>query len=119
LREIQTAATTADHPWLDRFRSELERPDLAPATVEGCLKDIRLFLHWQARENELPILSEGELIAYRQHLIGQCRLRPATVNRRLEALRRLCRWARAEDGLKDDIADTVKPVRVERNRRPV
>jgi hypothetical protein len=65
-------------PWLGRFRSELERADLAPATVEGYLKDIRLFLHWQARENALPILSAGKLIAYRQHLIGQCRLRPAT-----------------------------------------
>ena len=118
LREIRTAAT-ADHPWLGRFRSDLERADLAPATVEGYLKDIRLFLHWQAREDEFPTLSEGELIAYRPHLTGQCRLRPATVNRRLEALRRLCRWARAEGGLKDDIAGTVKPVRVERNRQPV
>ncbi|MGA8755409.1 MAG: tyrosine-type recombinase/integrase [Stellaceae bacterium] len=118
LREIRTAAT-ADHPWLGRFRSDLERADLAPATVEGYLKDIRLFLRWQAREDEFPTLSEGELIAYRPHLTGQCRLRPATVNRRLEALRRLCRWARAEGGLKDDIAGTVKPVRVERNRQPV
>lgn len=119
MREIRTAAATADHPWLGRFRSELERADLAPATVAGYLKDIRLFLHWQAREDAFPTLSEGELIAYRQHLTGQCRLRPATVNRRLEALRRLCRWARAEGGLKDDIAGTVKPVRVERNRQPV
>jgi site-specific recombinase XerD len=41
------------------------------------------------------------------------------VNRRLVVLRRLCRWARAEGGLQDDIAGTVKPVRVERNRQPV
>jgi hypothetical protein len=33
--------TTADHPWLGRFQSALERVDLAPATVEGYLKDIR------------------------------------------------------------------------------
>ena len=41
MREIQTAAAIADHPWLGRFQSELERADLAPATVEGYLKDIR------------------------------------------------------------------------------
>ena len=62
LREIRTAAATADHPWVGRFRSDLERADLAPATVEGYLKDIRLFLHWQAREDEFPTLSEGEPI---------------------------------------------------------
>lgn len=41
------------------------------------------------------------------------------MNRRLEALRRLCRWARAEGRLWDDIAGAVKPVRVERNRQPI
>jgi hypothetical protein len=35
------AAAIADNPWLDRFQSELERADLAPATVEGYLKDVR------------------------------------------------------------------------------
>jgi len=45
-------------------------------------------------------------------------LRPATVNRRLEALRRLCRWAQAEGRLPADVAGAVRPVRTERNRQP-
>lgn len=108
-----------DHPWLTGFRSDLERADLAPATVDGYLKDIRQFLRWQRSAGDFPRLTELELIAYRQYLTGQCRLRPATVNRRLEALRRLCRWARAKGRLWDDIAGAVKPVRVERNRQPI
>jgi site-specific recombinase XerD len=119
LREIQTRTTKPDHSWLVGFRAELERADLAPATVAGYLKDIRLFLGWQVPDGDFPVLSEGELLAYRQHLTGHCRLRPATVNRRLEALRRLCRWALAEGRLGNDIAGTVKPVRVERGRQPV
>lgn len=119
MREIQTRAVKPDPPWLAGFRTELERADLAPATVAGYLKDIRQFLGWQAPEGDFPTLSEGELIAYRQHLTGHCRLRPATVNRRLEALRRLCRWAHAEGRLGNDVAGAVKPVRVERGRQPV
>jgi integrase/recombinase XerC len=119
LREIPAAAATADPPWLADFRASLERADLAPATVLGYLKDVRLFLRWQARADKFPTLTELELIAYRQHLIAQRRLRPATVNRRLEALRRLCRWAKGEGRLPADVAGTVKPVRTERQRQPL
>lgn len=44
--------------------------------------------------------------------------RPATVNRRLEALRRLCRWARATGALTADVARDVRPVRTLRDRQP-
>lgn len=112
-------ATNADHPWLADFQAGLERADLAPATVAGYLKDVRLFLRWHAGAGDFPALCEGELIAYRQHLVAQCRLRPATVNRRLEALRRLGRWAQTDGRLRADAAGAVKPVRMERNRQPV
>lgn len=119
MQEIPASTATAGPPWLADFRASLERADLAPATVFGYLKDVRQFLHWQACAGDFPTLTELELIAYRQYLIAERRLRPATVNRRLEALRRLCRWAEGEGRLRADVADTVKPVRTERNRQPV
>jgi len=119
LREIPTPAAIADHPWLAQFRTSLEHADLAPATVAGYLKDVGQFLRWQGLGDDFPALHELELIAYRQYLIGQRNLRPATVNRRLEALRRLSRWAQAEGRLRTDIAGTVKPVRTDRKRQPV
>ena len=76
LREIPMRAANADHPWLADFQASLQRADLAPATVAGYLKDVRLFLRWHAGAGEFPALREGELIAYRQHLIAQRRLRP-------------------------------------------
>lgn len=118
LREIPLPAANADHPWLADFQASLERADLAPATVAGYLKDVRLFLRWHAGAGDFPALREGELIAYRQHLITQRGLRPATVNRRLEALRRLCRRAQTEGRVRSDAAGAVKPVRTERNRQP-
>ncbi len=63
-------------------------------------------------------LAEYELIAYRQHMVAAGR-RPATVNRRLDALRRLCRWAQGIGALAVDAARDVRPVRTVRKQQPV
>lgn len=120
MRERQTSPAASDPPWLTEFRTSLERADLAPATVHGYLKDIRQFLRWRVAvpTGGFPAVTEVDLIAYRQCLITQHRLRPATVNRRLEALRRLCRWAQAAGRLPGDVLSLVRPVRTERDRQP-
>jgi site-specific recombinase XerD len=46
-------------------------------------------------------------------------LRPATVNRRLDALRRLCRWAQDSRTLVRDVTRDIRPVRRVRNHQPV
>lgn len=116
LREIPTppanpAPPRPDPAWLTAFRAALVHADLAAATVHGYLKDVRLFLRWHAGDPaaDFPKLRELDLIAYRRHLTAERGLRPATVNRRLEALRRLCRWAQAEGRLPADVAGAVRP----------
>jgi len=42
-----------------------------------------------------------------------------TVNRRLEALRRFCRWAQQSKWLRTNVALDLRPVRIVRNTRPV
>jgi integrase/recombinase XerC len=44
--------------------------------------------------------------------------RPATINRRLETLRRLGRWAHTTGTLAVDVVRDVRPVRTVRNRQP-
>jgi site-specific recombinase XerD len=63
-------------------------------------------------------LAEYELIAYRQHMVAAGR-RPATVNRRLEALRRLCRWAHGTGALAADAARVSGPCAPHATRQPV
>src|SRR5260370_38383269 len=64
-------------------------------------------------------ISTIELINYRQHLIAVKGLKPATVNRRLEALRRFCKWACNQKLIKRDIALELKAVRTLRSQRPL
>ena len=83
--------------WMAAFLLSLERDDLAPATVRGYRYDLLHFLAWRRTVQAGPFviqdLAEHDLIAYRQQMVAAGR-RPAAINRRLEALRRLCRWAR-------------------------
>ena len=108
--------------WMAAFLLSLERDDLAPATVRGYRYDLLHFLAWRRTVQEgafvIQDLAEHDLIAYRQHMVAAGR-RPAAINRRLEALRRLCRWARGTGALTADVAQGVRPVRTVRDRQPV
>lgn len=86
-----------------------------------CRYDLRHFLRWHQGVTDAPFapdrLAEYDLIAYRQQMIAAGR-RPATINRRLEALRRLGRWAHSTGVLAADIVRNIRPVRTVRNRLP-
>lgn len=124
LRAIHTPNENpaAEPEWMAAFLISLERDDLAPATVRGYRYDLRHFLAWRLTVEDgafvIGDLAEHDLIAYRQHMVAAGR-RPAAVNRRLEALRRLCRWARGTGALTSDVAQGVRPVRSRRDRQPV
>jgi integrase/recombinase XerC len=123
LRAIQAAEAIAAEPgWMASFLASLARDDLAPATLRGYRYDLRHFLAWhqsvQSGAFTIERLAEYELIAYRQHMVAAGR-RPATVNRRLEALRRLCRWAHGTGALAADAVRDVRPMRTTRNQQPV
>ena len=108
--------------WMAALLLSLERDDLAPATVRGYRYDLLHFLAWRRTVQAGPFviqdLAEHDLIAYRQQMVAAGR-RPAAINRRLEALRRLCRWARGTGALTSDVAQGVRPVRTVRDRQPV
>ena len=64
-------------------------------------------------------LTEHDLIAWRQHMLTLRQLKAATINRRLEAVRRLLRWAAMAGIVTRSVAIDVKTVRMARDRQPV
>ena len=96
MRAIRAApANVPGEPsWMAAFLASLARDDLAPATLRGYRYDLHHSVAWHRTVHDGPFvlekLAEYELIAYRQHMVASG-LRPATVNRRLDALRRLAR----------------------------
>ena len=118
---MRQAAPSDDPEWMARFLDSLRREDLAAATVQGYRYDLRHFLAWHQTKGGAVAalrLTEFDLIAYRQAMIATGK-RPTTVNRRLDALRRLCRWAQAAGTMATDIARDLRRVRLPRNRQPL
>jgi site-specific recombinase XerD len=107
---------------MSRFIECLRREDVSAATVRGYHYDLRHFLVWheavQGGATVIERLTEFDLIAYRQAMIAAGN-RPTTVNRRLDALRRLCRWAQVTGVMAADIARDLRRIRLPRNRQPL
>jgi site-specific recombinase XerD len=122
LRKIQRGSASQPERWMTEFADSLRREDLSATTVCGYLHDLTLFVRWyeQAIGEKLRLekLTPIDLINYRQSLIKVQGLKPATINRRLEALRRLCRWAHQQKMLTANIAQELKPVRAARGHPP-
>jgi len=119
LREIQQASGNLGEglSWTEEFRRALAREDLALTTVRAYHGDLDAFLRWYA-PNPVAALTVVDLISYRQHLSDERNLKPASVNRKLEALRRFCRWAHQKGKLGSNVAAEVKLARPVRGVRP-
>jgi integrase/recombinase XerC len=122
LRKIRRTPPTEGEDRLTSFLASLRAEDLSPRTVDGYRLDLLAVSRWyrESRGTELrwEALASTDLISYRQHLASVERLRPATVNRRLQALRRFCHWAQEHKILKADPGEAVKSVRVTQRGRP-
>jgi len=112
LREIQRAGakSTEGAAWAKDFREALSSEDLALTTVRAYCGDLESFLRWYA-PHAVGALTTVDLISYRQHLSEERSMRPASINRKLEALRRFCRWAHQHGKLPSNVAAEVKLAR--------
>jgi site-specific recombinase XerD len=110
-------------PWLQSFLDRLAAEDLSAATRRGYRYDLLQFAAWYAAlygsPPELARLTEHDIIAWRQHMITQCQLKATTINRRLEAVRRLLRWAEATGAVAANVAAGVRTIRLTGDRQPV
>lgn len=107
---------------VQEFFKKLKRQDLAPTTLRGYQNDLDLFRRWAEELSGPKIkinqLSEIDLMAYRNYMMTVRRFKAATVNRRLEALRKFFKWAFREKLSKNDITIEIKSVKTFRNRSP-
>ena len=110
-------------PWLQPFLDRLAAEDRSAATRRGYRYDLLQLSAWYAALHgslpELSRLTEHDLIAWRQHMLTLRQLKASTINRRLEAVRRLLRWAEASGTVARSVAADVKTVRTTRNRKPI
>jgi integrase/recombinase XerC len=85
-----------DQEWLAHFERYLLISDLAPVTVSNYLADLQAFARWlrQPADGQDSLLSfdPAHVQEYCIYLQGTQRLSPATINRRLQAIRKFAKF---------------------------
>src|SRR5436190_16806080 len=99
---------------VDRFLQDLERQETSPQTRHAYRLDLLHFAAWFARtvgETFSPeVVTPTDVREYRGFLLNVEKRQPATVNRRLAALRRFFQWATATGLAKELPTENVKGV---------
>ncbi len=84
------------HSWFEKFRKALIKQDLADRTVQGYLYDLHTFKAWiedfYQQEVDLVQVTNHDIRTYREYLVKIKRYKVASVNRRLQALKRFYNW---------------------------
>jgi site-specific recombinase XerD len=99
---------------LTDFLTELAREEVAQKTIAAYRSDLTHFGRWFVTSTgeafRAAAVTPTDLRDYRAHLVGVERRQPATVNRRLAALRRFFLWAKAAGRCTEVVTDGVKGV---------
>src|SRR3954454_16204562 len=98
----------------DRFLAELKRQQLAPYTIENYASDLRVFSRFflgsTGEAFQAAHTTSTDIRDFKAHLITVEQRSPATVNRRIYALRKFFHWAIATGLAKEDPTAVVKGV---------
>src|SRR4051812_34764200 len=99
---------------VDRFLRDLARQETSPKTRRAYRLDLLHFANWLARTVGDTFSPEAvtptDIREYRGYLLNVEHRQPATVNRRLAALRRFFQWAKATGLAKELPTENVKGV---------
>src|SRR5881227_19458 len=99
---------------VERFLRDLERQETSPQTRRAYQLDLLHFAGWFGQtvgEGFSPeAVTPTDVRDYRSHLINVEKRQPATVNRRLAALRRFFQWAKATGLVKELPTENVYAV---------
>lgn len=122
MRTIKTLHTIPKDHWLRGFHENLINEDLSAVTVRGYLYDLKHFRSWlieiHAREPALEQLLTVDVAAYRQYLVDVKRLKASSVNRRIQAVKKLFSWAHSEGLVGKNPAKNVRFMKPSVRYRP-
>jgi site-specific recombinase XerD len=104
--------------WVEQFRCYLTQVSASPLTVRGYLTDLTLFATWfkESRGEKFSpqAITPLDLRDYKSYLMTVKASKPATVNRKLIAVSRFCRWAQSAGLISDNPAEEIKLQKIQR-----
>jgi len=98
--------------WREDFRAWMLRKGVNEKTVKAYLGGLQDFADWflsaTGFEFRPELMNSFDLVRYQQWVLDVARMRPATWNQRLAALRKFCKWAGGQVVLPVELFDDVK-----------
>ena len=111
MTETETRTTTDE---LAAFLLDLQREEMSPLTLRNYQCDLAGFARWFEGSIGKPFsareVTPTDVRDYKAHLVTVERRKPATVNRRLAALRKFFAWAKGRKLITELPTDPVKGV---------
>jgi integrase/recombinase XerC len=99
---------------LDQFEEALKGEEASALTIKNYRLDLAHFRKWFESTNgevlTVGAITPTDVREYKGYLQTVEQRSPATVNRRLAGLRKLCRWAKAQGLIADDPTERIKGV---------
>jgi site-specific recombinase XerD len=99
---------------IDQFLEELKRQQLSAYTIENYASDLRVFSRFfqgsTGEEFQAARITPTDIRDFKSHLVAVEQRSPATVNRRIYALRKFFHWAIASGLAREDPTAVVKGV---------
>jgi site-specific recombinase XerD len=99
---------------IDSFLKDLALQEVSPKTLASYSYDLSLFARWfcQTVEDEFSpsSITPTDIREYKSYLLNVEHRKPATINRRLAALRKFFLWAKASQLISELPTDSVKGV---------
>lgn len=106
--------------WHKKFEKMLIKQDLSKRTINGYLYDVQAFMTWlkdfYQDDIELTNVKTNDLQAYREYLVKIKRYKPASINRRVQALKRFYNWISTT--CKTRLEHPAKNIRFMRRSKP-
>jgi site-specific recombinase XerD len=122
MRVIQRGPAILGDRLLHDFERGLQVADLSTATRRGYAADLCRFRAWvedgQGEGVRLRRINTVDLANYRQHLIRSEKLRAASVNRKVQALKRFFAWAQQKKLIPSNPAAALRFLRRQKRSQP-
>ena len=97
MRAIQLKDQNSSNHLFEQFEQYLITMDLSPASVRGYLYDLNHFEAWlmdmSGSGSSLDSIVTVDIAAYRQHMTETGHMKATSVNRRIQAVKKLFAWA--------------------------
>src|SRR5207248_4497787 len=97
---------------LAAFLLELYRQEASPNTIRNYQADLAGFARWytetQGEAFSAVVVTPTDIRDYKAHLVTVLHRTPATINRRLAALRKFFGWAKGDGRIRELPTESVK-----------